>query len=244
MIILKSFILSSFPELIFGFSTNVNENKEETYKFNLSHSVGENKDIVNRRRAEFVKSLGFKIEDIAFQNQIHSNIVRYVTKGGFSGKSDALITDKAGIGLAISTADCTPVFIYDFKNKIVAGVHSGWKGTELNILQTVLNKMFEQFNCKPENLVAYIGPSISQNNYEVGKEFLNKFREKYIRTINDKYYLDVALVNYDTLLASGLDKKNIQLSKLCTYENKNLFHSYRRDGKSSGRQWGIIGMKK
>jgi YfiH family protein len=180
---------------------------------------------------------------VAFQRQVHSDIVTIVDKGMFAGESDALITDKPMVGLAISTADCTPIFIYDKKRKVIAGVHSGWRGTEKGILAKTIVMLKEKFICKPVDLIVFVGPSISQKNYEVGEEVASKFHAKYcIPSENGKYLLDVKRINYDLLIEAGVPECNIEVSGLCSFGNENL-HSYRRDKEVSGRALGIIAMR-
>jgi purine-nucleoside/S-methyl-5'-thioadenosine phosphorylase / adenosine deaminase len=243
MLILKSSLLSRFHEVIFGFSTKIGADRKSPYFFNLSHSVEDDEQVVKENRELFFNSLGLGMDSVALQKQIHSSIVTYVDRPGVCSESDAMITDKVGLGLAISTADCTPIFIFDKKNKIIAGVHSGWRGTEKKILLKTLDKLKEEFNSSPEDLIAYLGPSISQENYEVGGEVAEKFDEKYLKPAKEKFLLDVAHVNYDILINFGLKSENIQASGLCNYKMKNLLHSYRRDGKNSGRALGVIALK-
>jgi len=243
MIILKPLIFEQFPEIIFGFSTKIGLERKKPYYFNLSKSVDDDENIVEENRKSFFSSLNIKSENIIYQKQIHSNKVTYVSKAGYFGERDALITDKPNLALTISTADCTPVFIYDKENKIIAGVHSGWRGTEKKILLETINKLKSDFNSQPENLYVYIAPSISQEKYEVGPEVAEKFEDKYLLSINGKIYLNVAGVNYDILINFGLPKSNIQYSQLCSFKMKNLLHSYRRDGLYSGRSLGVIALK-
>ena len=102
--------------------------------------------------------------------------------------------------------------------------------------------MKNKFNSKPENLFAYIGPSICQSHYEVGAEVAEKFDERYLQYSDGKILLDVAGRNYDMLIKSGVPAENIEKSDLCTFEEDYL-HSYRRDGKSSGRMLAVIMLK-
>jgi YfiH family protein len=243
MKVIRSEIFKKYPEIIFGFSTKIGLNRPAPYYFNLSLSVGDDEKIVKENRKAFFGELGLSDENVAIQKQIHSDIVRYVTKGGIVGESDAMITDKKNLGLAIGVADCTPIFIYDPENKVIAAVHSGWKGTANRILEKTVLKLKSDYNSKHEKLVAYIGPSISQKKYEVGKEVADLFDDKYKIKKGEKYLLNVASANYDMLINSGLMKYNIEKSNLCTYEEKDLLHSYRRDGKKSGRSMGIIVMR-
>jgi purine-nucleoside/S-methyl-5'-thioadenosine phosphorylase / adenosine deaminase len=261
MLILKPSIFKKYPEIIFGFSTKIGLNRKAPYYFNTSFSVGDNPDIVKENRKTFYENLGLSERTVAYQRQIHSDIITFVDNGGNCGESDAMITVKKNFGLAISTADCVPVFIYDKPQKIISAVHSGWRGTEKKILLKTLEKLKKEFNSKPEDLIAYMGPSISQANYEVGIEVADKFDKKYLNfekglkihgkaeaqqsrpPLGEKHFLDVAQVNYDILTKFGVKACNIQRSGLCTFEMSEFLHSYRRDGKNSGRSLGIIAMR-
>lgn len=243
MFIIKPYIFGKFPELVCAYSTKIGLNRKAPYYFNLSFSVGDDEKAVLQNREAFFSCVGLQLSQIAFQAQIHSDIVSIAEKPGLTGESDALITTEPNLGLAISTADCTSIYIYDFKQRIIAGVHSGWRGTKLKILEKTLHILFKQFNSKPENLFVYLGPSISQPNYEVGEEVAQSFDKKYVNVINNKFYLDVAGANYDMLKFNGVPVAQIQKSLLCTYEFKELLHSYRRDGLKSGRSLGVIAIK-
>jgi YfiH family protein len=243
MVVLKSRIFSGFPEITFGFSTKIGLNRKAPYFFNMSLTGSDNKEIVLENRTVFFNYLGLNYDEFVLQKQIHSDIITYISNGGEIGESDALITDKFNIGLAISSADCIPAFIYDKKNKVIAGVHSGWRGTEKKILQKTINRLFNDCNSSPGNLFVYLGPSISQKNYEVGPEVIAGFDKKYLEPKGEKFLLDVPAANYDMLIESGIPEKNIEKSILCTYEMKDLLHSYRRDGIYSGRALGVIILK-
>ncbi len=242
MLTIKSHIFNKFPEIIFGFSTKVGADRGAPYFFNVSKSVGDDKKVVDENRELFVRSIGLDPKNIALQKQVHGDKIMFVTKGGVCGESDAMITNKKNLGLAISTADCAAVFLYDKKNKVIAAVHTGWRGTKKKILQKTLQNLINAFRTSPENTYAYIGPSITQINYEVGEEVAQQFDKKYLTPAGEKFLLDVSKINFDILLNAGIKKHNIQVSSLCSYEMKNLLHSYRREGQSSGRALGVIAM--
>ena len=92
-------------------------------------------------------------------------------------------------------------------------------------------------------MVSYIAPSISKNNYEVGKEVADKFDDKFVIKRENKYFLNLSGANYKMMIDEGVIKVNIQVSSLCSYEFENLLHSYRRDGLQSGRALAVIAMK-
>lgn len=243
MAIIKAQIFNRFPEIAFGFSTRIGGDCEAPYFFNMSKSVGDDEKTVEKNRELFFNKLGLNPGSVTLQKQNHTDIITYVNKAGTIGESDAMFTDKAGLGLAASSADCALIFIYDPERRVIAAVHSGWRGTEQRIVEKTIKTLKEQCKSSAKNLAAYIAPSISFENYEVGSEFSEKFDRKYLHPFGGKYLLDVAGANFDMLIAEGLQEENIQKSELCSYALKNLLHSYRREGAKSGRALGIIAIK-
>lgn len=243
MQIIRSEIFSKFPEIVFGFSTKIGLERPAPFFFNLSLSVGDRDEIVEENRAEFFGNLGLEPGRVVLQKQTHSDIIRYIDAPGAPRESDAMITDKYNLGLGIGVADCTPVFIYDYKKKIIAGVHSGWRGTEKKILLKTLLMLGQKFDSGKKDLVVYIGPSICSRNYEVGREVAELFDEQFLSSKGDKFLLDVAGANYQMLMDYGLKKNQVEISELCTFEEAELLHSYRRDGKKSGRSLGVIALR-
>jgi len=175
---------------------------------------------------------------------VHGDTVHIVTEPGYQGESDAIITRQTGIGLAVSSADCCTIFLYDAQNRIIAGVHSGWRSTDKKILKKVIGTLTTDFSTDTNNLYAFIGPAISQKNYEIGEEVAVQFDKKYLLPKGNKYLLDVTGVNKDILLSSGVPESNILVSELCSYDEAELLHSYRREGTHSGRAYGVIAMRK
>ncbi len=243
MQIIKSTLINKYPELIFGLSTKIGLERTAPYFFNMSLTVADDIETVKQNREAFFKEIGLNSSQIAFQKQIHSDRITVVNEAGLIGESDAMITAKPGIGLAISTADCTSIFIYDKRNRLIAAVHSGWRGTTKKILKKTLIRLKEEYNSRADDLIVYVGPSISQKNYEVGEEIAQQFDKKYLRYENNKIYLDVARANLDMIYNFGVQTNQVEQSPLCSFEEKNLLHSYRRDGKLSGRSLGIIALK-
>jgi len=243
MLILKPHIFNEFPEIIFGFSTKYGTDHKPPYYFNLSFSVDDNKEKVLNNRELFFSSIGLSIDSAVFQKQVHGDAITYARTPGNIGESDAMITDKMNVALSISTADCTAVFFYDLKRKIIAAVHSGWRGTQQKITEKTVAKLKSEFGCDPADLFVYLAPSISRVNYEIGPEVAEFFEAEYLDKKGDKFLLDVAAANYDMLINEGIPSSQVQRSELCSFEYNELLHSYRRDGKLSGRALGVIAMK-
>lgn len=243
MVIIRSSIFSFHSGIDFGFSTKIGLNRKNPYFFNTSLSVGDKQKNVAENRNEFYNFFKLTEENILMQKQTHSSNITFSDKAGIIPDNDALITNVKKIGLVVSSADCCPVFIYEKKEKVIAAIHSGWRGTQKEIVRKTVEKMKKELNCNPFEMIVYIGPSINQVNYEVGEEVATLFSEKYLKKQNGKIFLDVTGANYDMLIESGISKESIQKSNLCSYEMENLLHSYRRDGNKSGRAFGLIVMK-
>ncbi|MCE1187786.1 MAG: peptidoglycan editing factor PgeF [Ignavibacteria bacterium] len=243
MVIVKSYIFSQFKNLGFSFSTKVGLDRIPPYNFNLSLSVGDSDTTVWENREEFFTGAGPGLQNVAFQKQVHESTIRIVNNSGYQGESDAMITKCTGIGLAVSTADCVPIFLYSPNKHVIAGIHSGWRSTVQEILRKTLSQLSEQFNIHGEDLYAYIGPCIQQNNFETGAEVGSQFPEKYCLKKGSKIHVDLTALNRDVLLNFGIPGKHIQASSLCSYKYGSIFHSYRREGLKSGRAYGIIWLK-
>jgi len=243
MLIIRAGIFRKYSELIFGFSTKIGLNRAAPYHFNMSLAVNDSKANVESNRKFFFRKLGLNGTSVASQRQIHGDNVALINGGNYCSDSDAMITHKPNLGLAISSADCPAIFLYDPINRGIAAVHSGWRGTKKKILLKTLSMLVKDFNSKPIDIMAYIAPSISQKNYEVGEEVASLFDNNYRISKGEKYLLDLQRINKDIMLEFGLHEKNIQVSSLCSYELKDLLHSYRRDGEKSGRAFGVIALK-
>lgn len=243
MQIVRSKILNDYPEIIFGMSTVEGGISNGTFGLNLSFNVQDAEDNVNENRKRFFTSLRIKESQIAFTQQKHTTNISIVDKPGLNENSDALVTNRKNIFLAISIADCTPVILYDKRHHIVAGIHAGWRGTAGRIVEKTIKEMQTVFSSKSKDILAFIGPSAGKCCYEVGDEVAKQFSiECQTRKENGKYLLDVKNANVIQLLENGLPNSNIEVHSDCTIHN-NQYHSFRRDGNQSGRMFAIIGMK-
>ncbi|MCD8260977.1 MAG: peptidoglycan editing factor PgeF [Bacteroides sp.] len=162
---------------------------------------------------------------------------------------DAVVTVHPGICICVSTADCVPILLYDKGRKVIAAVHTGWRGTAGKILRATLDTMHEKYGSHAEDVVACIGPSISKEVYEVGREVYEEFQQAgfpmhsiaFLNQETQKYYIDLWKANELLLTEAGLLQENIEVARLCTYTNSETFFSARRLGIESGRMLsGII----
>ena len=173
-------------------------------------------------------------KEIILLNQIHSSKFHYISKNSKPHnklEGDALITDKKQIPIAVLTADCAPILIYDKHNKMVAAVHAGWKGAYKDIIKKVIKFMIKK-GCTPKNITAAIGPCISGQKYQVREDFIKKFIKKdkkniiFFKKIKNKNYFN--LNKYVHFQLKSLDIKKIDIIDKDTFNAKNNFFSARR----------------
>ena len=218
-----------------GFFTKLNGFSKKQFKsLNCSLSSGDEQKIVLKNREFSLKKLNLNKKKLILLNQTHSSKVIIINRNNINKKTnaDGMITSLKNVVLGILTADCAPVFIYDNKKKFVCCLHSGWKGTLNNISNNAI-KLFKKNKIKNTDLVAIIGPCLGAKNYEVDKDFKEKFIKKNIKYSKffrkknkTKFYFNLRGIIKYQLQQLGLKKiHNIDRD---TYNNESLFFSHRR----------------
>ncbi len=246
--------LSQYKSL-FHFSTTISGGVStgNYTSFNFGRSSGDLPENVEENKQRLVSLLRIKRDNLFIPHQTHSDHICIVDEN-FLVKSkeeqenllqntDAIITNQKGIGIGVTTADCVPVLIYDPVNEVLAAIHAGWRGTVSKIVYKTVLLMTKQFGCKPENLLAGIGPLICPDCFEVGDEVVEAFIKAgfsvgEIGSKNPetgKYHLDLWLANKLLLQQTGIQADHIEISGLCTVTNPDQFFSARRQTIKSGR---------
>lgn len=234
-------IFKQFPELIAAQSTKIGGVSPEPYGMNLSSHVGDSRENVAKNRRMFFAELGVPEGTRAvYQNQIHGTSMTVVHGGeGIVRNSDALITLQPNVLLAITVADCVPILLYEPKKKVIAAIHAGWRGSEQMFAATVVKKL-KDMGARPRDIYAFIGAAASGEHYEVGMDVATLFEKQYVKQKDEeKFLLDLKKINFDQLVFGGIPVSHIEVSPLCTISDPTL-HSYRRDGKKSGRMLTVI----
>lgn len=241
-----------------GFSTRLGGvSKFPANDLNLA-GFGEDADdniFENRRRFLEVFDDDFTLATVW---QIHGDAVKVVKtlpeaeEGG--GKFDALVSNLPGVLAGVKTADCIPVLIGDAKTKAFAAIHAGWRGTVESIVKKSIEKMRVEFGAKAEDLICAIGAAATCKNYEIGRDVIDAFGEKFSNS--EKFFtptrenhalVDLHLANKEQLISTGVLPENIYVAPFCTMERTDLFFSYRKEKKlygKTGRLMSVIGLKK
>lgn len=217
----------------------------------MSLSYGNSAGVLNNRR-DFLDGLGIDYRNLICGQQAHGNNLKYVSeenKGSGAltyataiADTDGFITDAKGLALAIFTADCLSIFLYDSHKPAIGLVHAGWRSTKGNIIGRTLELMRSKFKTQPAELRAGFGPCIRDCCYEVSGEFKEYFPVGLARRAG-RLYLDLAAINKKQLLDSGVRGENIFDPGLCTSCNHADFFSWRKEGPASGRIISVIALK-
>ena len=188
------------------------------------------------------KKMIIKRNKLVLMNQTHSAKVIEITKNNYKKKisSDAMITKVKGLAIAVVTADCVPIIIYDLKNEIIGCIHAGWKGAFSGIIKNTVNKIKKINN---NNMIfASIGPCIGKRSYEVDVNFYQKFLKKTKQ--NKKYFSDKnktkKLFNLRKFVADKLIELQVKIDHVNhdTFKEKMNFFSYRRSFKLKQNDYG------
>jgi len=246
-----------------GFSTRIGGvSKEHLGTMNLSFTRGDDEEAVRENFRRIAKAIGVEEDSFVFSQQTHTANVRKVTEND-RGKGiavpldyqdvDGLITDVPGLCLTTFYADCVPLYFVDPVHKAIGLSHSGWKGTVSKIGQVTLQKMAEEYGTNPADVLVAIGPSICQDCYEVSEDVIVQFQsvfsnehwnELYYKKPNGKYQLDLWKANEVLLLETGVQRKNLSVTNLCTCCNAEELFSHRASGGKRGNLAAFLALKK
>ena len=180
------------------------------------------------------KKVGVNFKNLFTMRQTHSNKVAVLNesnKDEIRINSDALITSQKNVAIAVLTADCVPILLYDEVNEIIGSIHAGWRGAVNGIIKNTLSKIIDIG--KKTKINVAIGPCINMSNYEVGQEFYEKFvdlskkNKKFFLPTKDKKFL-FDLRKYVNLQFEQFDINHIENIDFDTFSESKKFFSFRR----------------
>ena len=244
--------LSKFSEISHGFFNKNGGVSKGIYKsLNCGFGSKDKKTNIKKNLKIVKKRINRKSKEIFLVKQIHGNKFIFLDKNSKiknrSIAADAIITEKERFPIAVLTADCVPILLFDKKKKIIAAIHAGWKSAFKGIIDKVIKFMLKK-GCECKNITVGIGPSISKKNYNVKQDFKNKFIKKhkknkiFFETRNEIIYFD--LPNYVKSQLEFNEITNIDMKNIDTFVKKNNFFSARRALRSKlddyGRNISII----
>ena len=227
------------------FNRNGGRSKGIYKSLNCGLGSNDKKNIIKENLKIVKNKISKKSKDIFLVHQTHSNKFIFINKNFRFNKrkikADAIITNQERLPIAVLTADCVPILLYDNKKNMIAAIHAGWKGAFKNIIKNVVNFMIKK-GCKKNNIFAAIGPCIGRSSYNVKENFRRKFLKKnennkiYFRNVKNTIYFD--LPNYIKSQLKCNKITNIDMKNIDTFVKKNNFFSARRSLKLKHDDYG------
>ena len=226
--------------------------REQFSSLNIAMHRGDSAENVRKNYAILAKTLGFDTDALVLTRQVHSDIVRTVTRKDAWGldhkvypQCDGLITRDPGVALGIFTADCTPILFHDPITGAVGAAHAGWRGTAADIAGKTVRAMVGELGCNPADIRAAIGPNIGPCCFETDQDVPDALAAafgdevwEHIRPQQNKYYVNLKEINALALRRAGV--KNIEISAACTMCQHDRFWSHRYTRGDRGSQGAII----
>lgn len=219
---------------------------------NFGREVGN--ECLEKQQNILKKALKIESATIVRPYQKHTDEIKRICTGKENLQEvDGLITNKTNLACMLVYADCTPILIYDPVKKVIANIHSGWRGTVQQIGRKAIEKMIKWYECKPQDLICCLGPCIGSCCFEVENDVKEQFEMSFSSSIlqdtidatnNDrgkqKYYIDTTKINRKILEEIGVLPENIIESHICTVCEAEQIHSYRKEKQNSGRNAAIL----
>lgn len=257
-VVYLTFPLFEAEGICHGFSTREGGvSRGALASMNLSFSRGDDPERVMENHRRFSSAVGYEASRLVFTNQVHGTNIRKVDRadcgeGIFrpldSAGADGIITQDPEVVLMAFFADCVPLFFYDKGTRAIGAVHAGWRGTLKRIGACAVERMREEFDTRPEDILAVIGPSICRDCYEVSEDVAEAFRQEFPAHQQEilspkpgnKYLLDLWRANEIILREAKIPPGQIQVSGLCTCCHPDFLFSHRASGGKRGNLAGAI----
>lgn len=186
-------------------------------------------------------------------NAVHVATVEDVSRGAHPEATgapiaDAIVTNVPGLALTTLHADCLAMLIADPVSKTVAAIHAGWRSTVLDIAGETVRAMQREFGVRPMDVLAYVGPSIGLDRYQVGLEVVEAWRSLAPETAAvheraDGWYFDLKRANVEMLARVGVPADQMDISPVCTASDPENWFSHRGQGPLTGRFAAMIAIK-
>lgn len=207
---------------------------------NLAEHVGDNRQNVLANRKRFIASCCLPVEP-AWLNQVHDNQVVVEPARDSMPEADAILCRRAGSVCAVLVADCMPVLFVSLDGQEIAAAHAGWRGLAAGVLEATV----AAFAAKPDSILAWLGPAISQTHFEVGAEVKQAFsaidplaEENFTQNVRGRWQADLVGLARRRLENTGITR--VFGGNYCTFKDPRRFFSFRRDGQC-GRMAGFVG---
>ncbi|MSP38076.1 MAG: peptidoglycan editing factor PgeF [Deltaproteobacteria bacterium] len=241
----------NYPGLLHGFMGRRGGKSVGRYAgLNVSYRVGDDNKIVSQNVCDMKLAVGIHDGKVVTMQQVHGDNILEITdkKMKEAGEADGMVTAENGVYLGVLTADCVPILFIAPKQKLVAAVHAGWRGTLAGIAEKAVRLFQDRHNVDASELEVALGPSIGVCCYEVNDDVAQPLMKKWgslttpsIAVKDGKPHINLSRLNRDILREAGVPGKQLFQVGPCTRCAAEDFYSYRGAGGETGRQIGVVG---
>ena len=252
---LRSTLLAQVPGVVHGMTRRIPALGEAAG--NMSYSGSRDRSAAWHARQLWCAALGVDPDRLVTAGQVHGNGVLHVTaiQAGTGarpdssqvGIGDALIATEPGVVLLSMHADCLPIFLVDPVVPAVAVIHAGWRGTVANVAGATVAALAAH-HADPGRLLAFLGPAIGMECYEVGEDVAAAWRtvgagtDDILQPMGERWRFNLAAANAQLLIAAGVPAGQIEHSAICTRCGGDAWFSHRGQGAATGRFGAMIGL--
>jgi YfiH family protein len=218
---------------------------------NVGASVGDDQERVSENRQRALTAVGLDPRSVYDAWQVHSADVVVVEKprnGREILKADGMVCTSKNVTLFMRFADCVPILLFDPVKGAIGLGHAGWLGTTRKSATALTQAMINSFNCRPEDILAGIGPSIGPDHYTIGEDVVKKVRyalggsvDKHLHIIEGNVHLDLWAANREQLELQGIHQ--IEVAELCTACHVEDWFSHRREKGKTGRFGALMAIR-
>ncbi len=235
--VLRPKIFAHIPQLVAGISTRHGGVSSQAYQsLNLGVHTEDDPEAITQNLSLFCADLGISPESLARSYQVHGAEIWQTSLPGYQSGYDAIISETTGIFAGVGIADCCPILLADPVRRVSAAIHAGWKGTVAQIVHKTASTLIAS-GSHPADILAYIGPCISLDRFEVGDEVAAQFEHKEKR--GERWHVDLKATNAAQLRNLGITQ--IEISEYCTVEQNDVFFSHRQEKGITGRMLAVVG---
>lgn len=213
---------------------------------NLGIALGDSKENLAENYRRFSESVGFDLDSLVLANQDHTDQVLVVKEAGKGYGDpvfgvDGFITDIVDVPLMVRFADCQGVLMFDPVKRVIASVHSGWRGNVQNIIGKTVGRMVKEFGVNPGDLLVGISQSLGKCHAEFSDP-IAELPEEMHKFIDGKF-VDLWACSMEQLLERGVLEENVEMARRCTVCENDEFFSFRGGKKLTGHMGGVIWLR-
>ena len=245
-------LLSKVPGLVHGVFTRHGGVSRPPYaSLNTAWNNGDSPDAVKENLTRIRDALA--LDRLVASPQVHGDTIRCIDEEALvraenrspilvTRPGDALVTRLRGVGLVIKIADCQSIFLVDSTRGVVANVHSGWRGSVLNLAAKTVRFLEDRFGCRPADILATVSPSLGPCCAEF-RNYRDELPEEFFPYQVKPLHFDFWAIARRQLTEAGIAPEHIEIAGRCTVCETKDFFSYRGEKPSTGRMATVIGWK-